>query len=113
MSRIDDLIAAGFQQVSRKYRMLARLPPGMTGLEALATVDPQLAAHMLLNANRQAAEQYMRVYAKGPDQVTLTEHEFDEYLGKTGRGVPTRPALVQEARKALEDDDTSTPTSTP
>ena len=72
---------------------------------------------MLLNANRQAAEQYMCVYAKGPDQVTLTVWEFDEYLVKTGRGAPTRPALVEEARKALkalEAEETSTPpTSTP
>ena len=30
------LYKQGFRQVSRKYRMVARLPEGKTGLEALA-----------------------------------------------------------------------------
>ena len=85
MSRVDELIRNGFEQVSRKYRTLARLPPGKTGLEALAEVYPDLAAHFLRNANRIAAEQYLRCYAKGEDKIELTRDEFNEYLEKTGR----------------------------
>ena len=56
---VNYLILVGFEQVSRKYRTLARLPLGKTGLEALAEVDPDLAAQFLRNANRMAAEQYL------------------------------------------------------
>ena len=99
MSRVDDLIAAGFQQTSRRFRMLARMPAGMTGLQALATVDPNLAARLQQHAEETAAEHYRRVYAPPADQVTLTPAEFDEFLVKTGRRVV--PSLVEEARKAV------------
>jgi hypothetical protein len=43
-------------------------------------VDPELAKHMFANINARAAEQYMRVYAKGDEKIELTAEEFDEYL---------------------------------
>jgi hypothetical protein len=85
MSKVEQLIAEGFEQVSRRYRRLARLPYGKTGLEALAEVDPELAAHMLDSVNRRAAEQYMRVYAKDDEKIELNAEEFDEYLRLTRR----------------------------
>jgi hypothetical protein len=86
MRNIDELIAQGYEQTSRKYRIVARLPPGKTGLEALAEVDPGLAANILRNANEQAAQQFRRVHAQGEDQLTLTWGEFNEFLVKTGKG---------------------------
>jgi len=85
MSKVDDLIALGFQQVSRKYRLLARIPAGKTGLQALAEVQPDYARQILDNAERQAAAAYMRIHACGDDRVELTREEFEEYLSKTGR----------------------------
>ena len=85
-TRALEIVAQGYQQVSRKNRMVARLPPGMTGLEALRTVDPQLADNFLANAERMAAEQYMRCYANKENQLTLTQGEFAEFLKATGRG---------------------------
>jgi hypothetical protein len=78
--KVADLIAAGYKQTSRRYRMLARIPPGKTGLEALAEFDSHLAEHFLENANRAAASQYMSCYAKGDDKLELTEEEFNEFL---------------------------------
>ena len=74
-----DLYKQGFRQVSRKYRMVARLPEGKTGLEALAEVDPRLAKDMLDRMNNAAAEQYLRCYAKPPYVLTLSVEEFDEF----------------------------------
>lgn len=81
MSRVDDLIAAGYQQVSRKHRLLARVPTGLTGLEALRTVDPFMADRMEKAVHDQAADYYRRVHSK--EQVELTREEFEEYLTKT------------------------------
>jgi len=85
MSRVDDLITAGFQQVSRKYRLLARTPANKTPLEALAEVEPAYAKHILAQANDRAARHYMAVHARGEDKVELSYGEFVEYLKKTGR----------------------------
>lgn len=85
MSKIDEIIEAGFEQVSRKYRTLARLPPGKTGLEALAEVDPGLARNFLDQANEAAARHYRAMYAKRENKIVLSIEEFKEYLLKTGR----------------------------
>ncbi len=85
MSRVDEFIQGGYQQVSRRYRLIARLPSGKTGLEALAEVNPELAKHFLAQANEQAARQYLARHADGENKVELTDDEFREYLGKTGR----------------------------
>lgn len=83
LSRVDELIAEGYEQISRKYRTLARLPYGKTGLEALAEVDPDLAVQYLRNAEEMAKSQYLRVYSR--DKVELTTEAFNEFLQKTGR----------------------------
>lgn len=85
MSRVDELIAAGFEQVSRKYRTLARLPPGTKGLEALREHNASRAREIMEKANDEAARLYRAVYASGEDKIELSEEEFKEYLKKTGR----------------------------
>jgi hypothetical protein len=85
MNRVGVLIATGFKQVSRKYRKLARIPAGKTGLEALAEVAPDLAAHFLAQAQERAADHYRSRYATGEDAVELSDEDFKEYLAKTGR----------------------------
>jgi hypothetical protein len=84
--KVADLIKQGYEQISRKYRMLGRLPEGKTGLEALREVDPRLAQHFLDNANNAAKDQYIRCYTRGePYRIELTREEFDEFLRQTGR----------------------------
>jgi hypothetical protein len=85
MSRVDELIAAGFQQVSRKYRRLARTPANKTALEALAEVAPEYARQILAHAEDRAARHFRAVHASGEDRIELSAEEFKEYLGKTGR----------------------------
>lgn len=74
MAHLRDLIAQGYEQVSRKYRRLARLPLGMTGLEALRQADPELASHLERNLEETAKFMYLRIHAK--DFVVLTPEEF-------------------------------------
>lgn len=79
------LIAAGWYQVSRRFRHLARLPEGKTGVEAL--IDARLAsiggvrpdfwpgevrrwAESLGEAS--AADHFMRVYARYTPGLTCT-----------------------------------------
>jgi hypothetical protein len=72
-----ELLAKGYQQISRKYRHVARLPEGKTGLQALMEVDPLLAKRMLDSAESYAKEHYLRVHAK--DKLTLSEEEFEAF----------------------------------
>jgi hypothetical protein len=56
--------ADGYRSISNKYRTIARLPPGKTGIEALSLVDPTLAEHLLAQAEERATEAYLRVHAR-------------------------------------------------
>jgi hypothetical protein len=85
MSRVDNIIASGFRQTSRKYRRLARVPQGKTPFEALKEVDPHYAEMLLERLNNWAENEYLRVHANGEDVVELSDDEFKEYLAKTGR----------------------------
>ena len=88
--RAAELIAAGFVQTSRKYRMLARVPAGMTPLEALRQVDPDTAASLEKRMQEWCAEHYRRCFARGDDSVTLSIEEFAAFLRLTGRGTAAR-----------------------
>ena len=68
--------------------MVARLPEGKTGLEALAEVDPRLAKNMLDRMNNAAAEQYLRCYAKPPYVLNLSVEEFDEFKNDERKNDP-------------------------
>lgn len=84
---VRQLVAQGYKQVSSRYRIVARLPDGMTGIEALESVDASLAKHMRDTMNKQAAEQYLRVYAPLEQKVELTEEEWIAWrdLQRSGR----------------------------
>jgi len=92
MSRVDEVIAGGFKQVSRKYRMLARVPTGKTPIEALREVDPRAAKRLEERLHDWATNEYIRCHAEGENKVELSVEEFKEYLGKTGRA----PVLKDE-----------------
>lgn len=82
---VDDLIARGCIQLSRKYRTLGFLPEGKTGLQALSEVAPERAKELLARINKQAAEVFLRLNEAERYTVTLTRAQFNEYLRKTGR----------------------------
>ena len=46
MDKIDQLIARGATQISRKYQMVGVLPEGKTGLQCLRETDPQAAKEL-------------------------------------------------------------------
>lgn len=74
--RAWELLQAGYRQVSRKHRSIARLPTGMTGLQALATKNPAFAARLLADAEESATEHYLRVYAPC---IELSPAEFETF----------------------------------
>lgn len=73
------LVAEGYKQTSRKFRHVARLPRGKSGLEALKEADPEGYAHIMDNAERQAADTYRRIHARGPDKLSLTVEGFEAF----------------------------------
>lgn len=85
MSRGKELAEQGYKQVSSKYRMVGKLPDGMTGIQALATVDPELAKRMQQTADASAEHQYLRVYDKAT--LKLTEEEFQDFKKAGGSTV--------------------------
>lgn len=81
------LVDEGYRQVSRKFRHVARLPDGMTGLEALRSVDPDLHDRMMQRMEEEAADHFRRVHASEQGLwLTLTTEEFDAFRrAATGR----------------------------
>lgn len=80
---VKTLIDSGFQQISRKYRMLARVPEGMTGVEAMRRASPAFVANLEANMERMCADQYMRCYARADEKIELSIEEFTEFLKQT------------------------------
>lgn len=70
----QSLIDQGYKSTSNKYRFVARLPEGMTGLEALKQVAPDYYEHMMRRIECEAVAQYLRAYSK--DYIVLTPEEF-------------------------------------
>lgn len=60
------LKAAGYHQVSRSYRILARLPAGKTGMQALREASEREWYAAMTEAD--ATDQFLRVYAAGVDK---------------------------------------------
>lgn len=60
------LVAEGWMQTSRKYRSVARVPPGMTAIEALRTVSPREAADLERRLEQWAADAFRRSHSKDP-----------------------------------------------
>jgi hypothetical protein len=87
-----DLIALGYYQVSAKYRHLAKLPVGKTGIQALIDAertrgqrvqDPERWANMMGEGH--AGDQYLRTYARSDGNVLVVPiHIFKEFKAKGG-----------------------------
>lgn len=73
--KVQGLIDQGYMQVSHKYRSLAKLPEGMTGLEALAKFAPDFHKDLVRRMEAQARSQFLRVYSK-EESIELTQEEF-------------------------------------
>lgn len=83
-SELRSLILAGYEQVSRAYGIVARLPEGRTGVEALAEAangnHPNAISWAMQLGERQAASHFRRVYAntKGPC-LTLSARDLSRF----------------------------------
>lgn len=76
---VRELIDAGYMQVSGKYRILARLPPGKTALEALDDISPKEAVRVRAQCERTARGRVLRLNSRKEDRVELTPAEFAEF----------------------------------
>jgi hypothetical protein len=85
MSKVDALIKTGYMQVSAKHRLVAKLPDGMTGLEACKRDMPQFYETVMDNAERLARSQWLRC-ANSAERYRekLTVEEFAEFKNKGG-----------------------------
>ena len=86
--RASVLLSSGYYQVSRKFRIVARLPSCTSGIEALAEASGDRAWAQRLG-EVQATDHYLRVYAK--DCLTLDRATFVEFL-RLGGGTRMRSA---------------------
>ncbi len=67
------LVGEGYQQVSRAYRIVAKLPEGFTGRAALVRASGHDWGKLAEDA---CADQYRRGYATPDETKTLTQAEF-------------------------------------
>lgn len=88
------LLEAGYHQVSRKFRLIARLPPGKTGRELLAEAwaEGRTGAHADNERRRawrfseaDATDQWLRVHCL--EWIELTPTQFAEFRRIGGRTV--------------------------
>lgn len=85
MTNANPFVAAGYQQTSAKYRTIARLPEGMTGIEALKLADQEAYAHLQERLEREAASTFRRVYAQQLGcQIMLSPEEFVAFKAAGG-----------------------------
>lgn len=87
MTRGKLLAEQGYKSTSNKYRYVARLPVGKTGIEACLALGGDAAAfarNTFANAEHAATAQYLRVYAPAEDKIELTKEEFDEFRRSGG-----------------------------
>ena len=95
---VDDLLARGARQTSRKYRGVACLPRGMTGIEALKERSPEQYTRLLKDMESRAADMYRTYVAQSfGDHYELSVEQFNEFLAKTGRKPNT---FLEEKREA-------------
>lgn len=76
-------------QVSRAHRIVARLPKGKTGKEALfdAVKESMQDARRWVDlfSEGSAGDHYLRCYTPQVDQMRLTRAAFEEFLRNGGR----------------------------
>ncbi len=73
------LVFEGFQQTSGKYRQVARVPRGKSGLEALLEADPKAHARIMQKAEAVASDHYRRCCAEGDDKRALSPEVFKAF----------------------------------
>lgn len=71
---------------SNKYRSVARLPEGMTGVEALKQYAPDEYRHTMARLEQQAADTFRRIYADRVDGChrELTVEEWQAFKAAGG-----------------------------
>lgn len=72
---IRDLVLSGWKSVSRKHGIIARLPIGMTGKQALSQHNPRLAECM---SQADAEGHYLRVH--GQAAGLWLELQMDDFI---------------------------------
>ena len=83
---VQELIDQGYESTSNKYRTVARLPPGKTGVEALREVSPHDYALIVYRIEQQCASAYRRIYAqRNGDQIELSVEEFRQFKQAGGK----------------------------
>lgn len=75
---VRELIDAGYMQVSSKYRILARVPPGKTALQAIEDENPEFAAQVRNQCENLTRSHYLRICGR-KDQVELSIEAFKEF----------------------------------
>lgn len=76
----EEMIAQGYKSTSNKYRTVARLPPGKTGIEALREVSPHEYRDIMRQLEQRCADRYRCIYAeKNGDQLELSPEEFTAF----------------------------------
>lgn len=84
------LIADGYRQTSAKYRTLARLPPGMSAVDAMVMSDPRSADDWRKRGEESCGRQWRCVYASSWKlhdlEVVLPPADFKAYK-KLGGGI--------------------------
>lgn len=75
------LLVAGYYQVSNMHRIVARLPVGVCGVDALAVAWGDRKRAKQLGETR-AGDQFLRVYSR--DQIQLTREQWAEFKAAGG-----------------------------
>ena len=73
----EELVRAGWQCMSNKYRIIARLPEGATGLEVLRERSPLKFREIMEHTELRAADVYRRMYA--PSEGNTQTLDFDMF----------------------------------
>jgi len=88
--KVQGIIDQGYYQVSRRFRTLARLPKGKTGMEALLEATDELQPMDAVKwvkglGEGHAGDHFLRCHAGKNVQIILTEEEFHMFR-KLGGG---------------------------
>lgn len=82
----EELIADGYMSVSNKYRHVAKLPLGETGVQALSRVCPDAAKDIADRIEQQSANTYRRCYTeRDGNMLELSIEEYSDFRKSGGR----------------------------
>lgn len=79
------LVAEGWRSTSNRFHMIARIPPGMTLLEALEKYAPTLYRDTLQRVLEQCTSQFLRCYSSQVEgchqELTLSQYKAFRQAG--------------------------------